>query len=62
MRTRSLSVGDTPRVANGSIKEPANVKTHLEKLFEIPGLQHLTENIFLNLNFKDLISCLQINK
>jgi len=59
-RTRSLTVGEATRASKKSHKDP--VKTYLEKVLEIPGLQHLAENIFLNLNFKDIISCLQINQ
>ena len=35
--------------------------TILEKFFNNPGLQHLAENIFWNLDIKDLKICAQIN-
>ena len=34
----------------------------LEKILNNPGLQHLAENIFDNLNFEDLVVCLEINQ
>ena len=32
-------------------------QTILEKFIHVPGLQHLAENIFLNLNYQDLEAC-----
>ena len=61
-RTRSLKVDETNRVAKRPCKDLVNVNTYLENFLKTPGLQHLAENIFLNLNFKDIISCLQINQ
>ena len=61
-RTRSLTVDETTRVAKRLRKDPVNVKTYLENFLQTPGLQHLAENILLNLKFKDIISCLQINQ
>ena len=34
----------------------------MEKIINNPGLQHLAENIFLNLNYEDLKSCELINQ
>ena len=34
----------------------------LEKILNNPGLQHLAENIFGNLNFEDLMICQGINQ
>ena len=34
----------------------------LEKILNNPGLQHLAENIFDNLNFEDLVVCQEINQ
>ena len=33
-----------------------------EKILNNPGLQHLAENIFDNLNFEDLVVCKEINQ
>ena len=33
----------------------------MEKILITPGYRHLVENIFLNLDFKDLMSCKKIN-
>ena len=33
-----------------------------KKNFTNPGLQHLAENFFVNLNYQDLKTCLLINK
>ena len=35
---------------------------NFEKFITNPGLQHLAENIFVNLNYQDLKTCLLINK
>ena len=60
-RTRSLT-GEASKASKKHCKEPDNIiKTYLQKLIEIPGLQHLAENIFLNLSYKDLMSCILIN-
>ena len=32
-------------------------QTSLEKFINIPGLQHLAENVFLNLNYRDHEAC-----
>ena len=37
-------------------------KIYFEKFITNPGLQHLAENIFVNLNYQDLKTCLLINK
>ena len=34
----------------------------MEKIINNPGLQHLAENIFLNLNYSDLKKCQLINQ
>ena len=34
----------------------------MENIFNNPGLQHLAENILLNLNFEDLKKCQLINQ
>ena len=34
----------------------------MEKIIKNPGLQHLAENIFLNLNYSDLKKCQLINQ
>ena len=34
----------------------------MEKIIKNPGLQHLAENIFLNLNYADLKKCQLINQ
>ena len=34
----------------------------MENFFNNPGLQHLAENIFLNLNYADLKKCHLINQ
>ena len=48
-RTRSLKVDETTRVAKRPRKDPVNVNTYLENFLKTPGLQHLAENIYLNL-------------
>ena len=35
-------------------------QTVLEKFINVPGLQHLAENIFLNLKYQDLEACRMI--
>ena len=35
---------------------------NMEKIIINPGLQHLTENIFLNLNYKELEACRLLNE
>ena len=50
------------RATKKSHKEVDQVKNHLEILIENPGLKHLAENIFLHLNYKDLISFQIINR
>ena len=37
-------------------------KSNLENLINIPGLQHLAENIFFSLNYDDLKSCQLLNR
>ena len=40
-----------------AISEANDEETVLEKFINIPGLQHLAENVFLNLNYRDLEAC-----
>ena len=43
-----------------AIKQEFTIETnsnHLEKFMNIPGLQHLAKNIFLNLKYRDLEAC-----
>ena len=61
-RTRSCFSEETIKASKRPRKEVDNVKTHLEIFIETPGLQHLAENIFLHLNYKDLISCQIVNQ
>ena len=42
------------------ITEPNAEETGLEKFINIPGLQHLAENIFLNLKYQDLEACRKV--
>ena len=42
--------------------EPEIVKNNLENLINNPGLQHLAENIFSNLNYQDTTACQLINQ
>ena len=42
--------------------EPEIVKNSLENFMINPGLQHLAENIFSNLNYQDITSCQLINQ
>ena len=44
-----------------SIAEANAEETVLEKFINVPGLQHLAENIFLNLNYQDLEACGLVN-
>ena len=37
--------------------EANDEETVLEKFINIPGLQHLAENVFLNLNYRDHEAC-----
>ena len=53
-RTRSLKVDETNRVAKRPRKDLVNVNTYLENFLQTPGLQHLAENIYLNLELKIL--------
>ena len=39
-----------------------NLSSEMEKILNNPGLQHLAENVFWNLNVEDLIMCSQINQ
>ena len=44
------------------LEESAFVKESLENIFNYPGLQHLAEKIFLNLDYEDLEKCQLINQ
>ena len=37
-------------------------KTVLEKFINIPGLHHIAENIFLNLNYQSLEACILVKR
>ena len=47
---------------NDTCANQISATTILEKFFNNPGLQHLAENIFWNLDIKDLKICAQINQ
>ena len=57
-----LSHGETSRASKRPRKEVVTAKNYLEIFIQNPGLQHLAENIFLNLNYQDLQSCQLINR
>ena len=44
-------------IKNEIMNETSDNESVLEKFIYIPGLQHLAENIFLNLNYRDLKAC-----
>ena len=37
------------------------IQSNLEEIINSPGLQHIVEEIFLNLDFEDIQACAQIN-
>ena len=47
---------------NDTCANQISATTILEKIFNNPGLQHLAENIFWNLDIEDLNICAQINQ
>ena len=57
-----LPVGKHAPKAKRPRMEPEIVKNSLENLINNPGLQHLAENMFSYLNYKDLESCQCINR
>ena len=42
------------------ITEANTEQAVLEKFINVPGLQHLAENIFLNLKYQDLEACRKV--
>ena len=68
-KLQSDYIGEKERADKLSSKPPKDVmvqdipkKATLENIIINPGLQHLTENIFRNLNLTDLESCRLINQ
>ena len=66
---QNSNVANTKHASDDKIKEDifSNIKSNencetLEKILNIPGLYHLAENIFGNLNVKDLEVSREINK
>ena len=67
---QNSNVANTKDASNSNVKEEnhiSNVKSNencetLEKILNIPGLYHLAENIFGNLNVEDLEVSREINK
>ena len=45
-----------------SLEFQPRMKPNLEEIINSPGLQHIAEEMFLNLDFKDIMACTQINK
>ena len=42
-------------------KQKLAIQSNLEEIINSPGLQHIVEEIFLNLDFEDIQACAQIN-
>ena len=49
-------------ITNTEFQGKRNHCEKMENIFNNPGLQHLAENILLNLNFEDLKKCQLINQ
>ena len=60
-RSRDKSCKELP-ANNKKPKLVANSEIIMEQIVNNPGLQHIIENIFLNLNYKDLMTCKLVNK
>ena len=53
-----VSMECQPRVKKPKLAPISN----LEEIINRPGLQHIAEEIFLNLDFRDIMACTEINK
>ena len=61
-RSEISSLGNENKVSKRPHIEPEIVKNSLENFITNPGLQHVAENIFSNLNYKDITACQLINR
>ena len=61
-RSEISSLGSENKVFKRLSIEPKIVKNSLENFIINPGLQHMAENIFSNLNYKDITACQLINR
>ena len=61
-RSEISSLGSENKVFKRLSIEPEIVKNSLENFIINPGLQHMAENIFSNLNYKDITACQLINR
>ena len=62
MRRRSEIARMTTKESKRSHKEPVRVNNYFENIIKNPGLQHMAENIFSNLNYNDIKACHLINR
>ena len=61
-RRRSEIARMTTKESKRSHKEPVRVNNYFENIIKNPGLQHMAENIFSNLNYNDIKACHLINR
>ena len=61
-KRRKSENGGTKKASKKSRKEPISMKNYFEDIVKNPGLQHLAEAIFSNLNYNDLKTCHLINR
>ena len=61
-KRRRSEIGGTNKASKRSRKDPIDMKNYFENIVNNPGLQHLAEAIFSNLNFNDLLACQLVNQ
>ena len=61
-RLKNSPTGNENKACKISRMEPEIIKNYFENFLNNPGLQHLAENIFLYLNYKDLDACQLVNR
>ena len=61
-RLKNSPTGNENKACKISRMEPEIIKNYFENFLNNPGLQHLAENIFLCLNYKDLDACQLVNR
>ena len=61
-RSETSPHGNKNKASKRPHMEPKIVKNSLENFINNPGLQHLAENVFSNLNYQDITACQLINR
>ena len=59
---KKMNPNERSNDAETSLESQPRKKPNLEEIINSPGLQHIAEEMFLNLDFKDIMACTQINK